>query len=136
MSHQISLLFVPLVNYRFRKSVSKITVWMIIFINVKSFLAMKILLLYFCFSDDDTFLVTWQASENTILDLLPLRRLPVSESHFEQGRSRQPVTLLKKRLGQIFSSEFCEIFKNTFLYGTLLVVAYYHFYLSCIVNPF
>ena len=33
----------------------------------------------------------------------------------------RPATLLKKRMAQVFSSEFCEISKNTFLYGKPLV---------------
>ena len=33
-------------------------------------------------------------------------------------------TLLKKRLAQVFPSEFCEIFKNTFFYRTPLVTAF------------
>ena len=35
----------------------------------------------------------------------------------------RPETLLKKRLAQVFSYEFCEISKNIFLYRTPLVVA-------------
>ena len=34
-----------------------------------------------------------------------------------------PATLLKKRLSQVFSCEFCEIFKNTIVYRTPLVAA-------------
>ena len=34
-----------------------------------------------------------------------------------------PATLLKKRLAQVFSCEFCEISKNTFLHRTPLVAA-------------
>ena len=34
-----------------------------------------------------------------------------------------PATLLKKRLAQVFSCEFCEIFKNTFFYRTSPVAA-------------
>ena len=30
--------------------------------------------------------------------------------------ARHPATLLKSSLGQVFSCEFCKIFKNTFLY--------------------
>ena len=30
----------------------------------------------------------------------------------------RPATLLKKTMAQVFSCEFCEIFKNTFLYRT------------------
>ena len=41
------------------------------------------------------------------------------ESLFVPG----PVTLLKKRLGQVFSCEFCEISKNIFCYRTPLVAA-------------
>ena len=36
----------------------------------------------------------------------------------------RPATLLKKEtLGQVFSCEFCEIYKNTFYYRTPLVAA-------------
>ena len=35
-----------------------------------------------------------------------------------------PATLLKKRLAQVFSSEFCKISTNTFSYRTPLVAAF------------
>ena len=36
---------------------------------------------------------------------------------------QRPVTLLNKRLAQVFSYEFCEIYENTFLHRTPLVAA-------------
>ena len=43
---------------------------------------------------------------------------------FNKVVSLRPVTLLKKvTLAQVFSSEFCEIFKNIFFYRTPLVAA-------------
>ena len=38
--------------------------------------------------------------------------------------SLRPATLLKKRLTQVFSCEFCEISKNTSLHRTPLVAAF------------
>ena len=35
----------------------------------------------------------------------------------------RPATLLKKTLAQVFSCEFCEIYKNTFFHKTPLVAA-------------
>ena len=37
---------------------------------------------------------------------------------FVVRQSPEPVTLLKKRLAQLFPFEFCEIFKNIFLQDT------------------
>ena len=43
---------------------------------------------------------------------------------FNKVVSLRPVTLLKKvTLAQVFSCEFCEIFKNIFFYRTPLVAA-------------
>ena len=40
---------------------------------------------------------------------------------FNKVAGLRPATLLKKRLAQVFSCEFCEIFKNNFFYGTTTV---------------
>ena len=41
-------------------------------------------------------------------------------------------TLLKKDSTQVFSCEFCEIFKNTFFYRTHLVTASGDWYFLCL----
>ena len=38
--------------------------------------------------------------------------------------NKRPATLLKKTLAQVFSCEFCEISKNTFFHGTLLMAVF------------
>ena len=42
---------------------------------------------------------------------------------FDKIAGLRPSTLLKKKLAQVFSCEFCEIFKNTFFYRTPPVAA-------------
>ena len=42
---------------------------------------------------------------------------------FNKAAGLRPATLLKKRLSQVFSCEFCEISENTFFTQTPLVVA-------------
>ena len=44
-------------------------------------------------------------------------------SFFKKVAGLRPATLLKKRLAQVFSSEFCKISMNTFSYRTPLVAA-------------
>ena len=48
---------------------------------------------------------------------------PVSETLFNKVAGMRPATLLKKRLAQVFSCEFCKISKNTYSYRTPLVAA-------------
>ena len=43
--------------------------------------------------------------------------------NFAKFTGLRSATLLKETLAQVFSYGFCEIFKNTFLYGTPLVAA-------------
>ena len=45
------------------------------------------------------------------------------ESLFIKVACQDLQLLLKKTLAQVFSSEFCEIFKNTFFYRTLPVAS-------------
>ena len=48
-----------------------------------------------------------------------------------------PATLLRKKtLAQVFSCEFCEIYKNTFYYGTPLVAASGVLINFAILDPF
>ena len=42
---------------------------------------------------------------------------------FNKVAGLRPATLLKKRLAQLFSCEFCEISKNTFSHRTTPVIA-------------
>ena len=42
---------------------------------------------------------------------------------FNKIAGLRPATLLRQRLWQMFSCEFCEIFTNTFFYRTPLVAA-------------
>ena len=42
---------------------------------------------------------------------------------FNKSAVLRPATLLKKRLAQVFSCEFCEIFKSTLFCRTSLVTA-------------
>ena len=51
------------------------------------------------------------------------RKTPVPESLFIKVACQDLQLLLKKTLAQVFSSEFCEIFKNTFFYRTLPVAS-------------
>ena len=51
------------------------------------------------------------------------RKTSVPESLFNKAVSLRPATLLKKRLWQGVSCEFCKISKNTFSYGTPPVAA-------------
>ena len=49
-------------------------------------------------------------------------KTPVSESLFK--KVARPATFLKRDSNtQVFSCEYCTIFKNSFFYGTLLVAA-------------
>ena len=45
---------------------------------------------------------------------------------FNKVTGLRSATLLKKTLAQVFSREFCEIFKNTFFYRTPPVAASAH----------
>ena len=60
------------------------------------------------------------------------------ESFFKQSCRREASNFIKKEaLAQVFSCEFCEIFKNTFFHRTPLVAASLHTYLleiECIIN--
>ena len=56
--------------------------------------------------------------ENTCARVSFLRKLQVSACNF----------IKKETLPQVFSYEFCEIFKNTFFYGTPSVAAFVNIY--------
>ena len=57
--------FVLAVNYFFRKPVIRISFSMMKFMNISFCSVMKILLLYFCFLDDNISLMTSQSNEGT-----------------------------------------------------------------------
>ena len=52
------------------------------------------------------------------------RKTPVPESFFKQSCRPQATLLKKEVLAQVFSYEFCEIFKNTFFIEQLRLLLF------------
>ena len=48
----------------------------------------------------------------------------LAEKKKKKKKGLRPATLLKETLAQVFSGEFCEIFKNTFFTEHLLTTAF------------